>query len=273
LKSHFGLENVIDEDEGPNQFEEEIIDTARALYYGFGIHSNKYEKFRSAAINDISDDKRELSQRGRLYWEAYECQNKNREYNGLILIGLYNLFEVVCQSYDEWFFPLFVETMEIEQLTEIGQHHTAVIRAGSLFEHYLRDHSELPNSDRSTAWYANRAEDANMISKEDRKLIHFVVELRNDAGHQTWMRTKYDYGVFSLGGIVATKLSGDLMIQEASKVDESVLDRDPNKESNSKDFIKIIEQDFGWVYDEGIKKWRAPEQRSGLERWMDWKDN
>jgi len=271
LKSHFGLENILDEDGGPNRFEKEIIDTARALYYGFDLHADQYEEFREDALSEISSGKKELDQQGRLYWEAYVARNQADENRGLILIGLYNLFEVVCQSYNQWFFPLLVETMEIEELAQIGQHHTAVIRAGSLFEHYFREHPDLPDRDKSTAWYANRAEDTGILSKKDRKLTHFVIKLRNDAGHQTWMKTKYDYGTFSLGGIVATKLSGDLMIQEAAKVDDSVLEHDSGQNQDPQEFLDIVEQDFGWVYDEGRKKWRAIEQRSGLERWMEWR--
>ncbi|NHN60451.1 MULTISPECIES: hypothetical protein [Halorussus] len=266
-----GLTEVFDEGNGPNWCEEELIDTARALYYGFNIHSEKYEEYKEQAFQSVAEGDRDLNQRGRVYWEAAVSTNSG-ESRGLILAGLYNLFRITSQAYDQWYFPLFVETMEIEQLADIGQHHTAVMRAASLFEHYFKDHPDLPNRDKSTAWYANRAEDADLISSEDRKLVHFVIELRNDAGHQTWLKTKYDYGTFSLGSIAATKLVGDLMIQEAAKVDESVLKRDSGQNLNSQELIEKIETDFGWVYDGGRKKWRVIEQRSALERWMSWQE-
>lgn len=130
----------------------EILDSARALYYEFDLHAHEYAEHREQALSEIEAGATDLDQRGRIYWESHLARTSAGQDCGLILAGLYNLFEVVCQEYSAWFFPLLVETMEIEELAELGQHHTAVIRASSLFEHYFREHPELPDADKSTAW-------------------------------------------------------------------------------------------------------------------------
>lgn len=233
-----------------------IITAVKTLYYGKKVIPNLDVLLKLAETDPewVQD-----TPSARYTVEAlHQAENDGRI---AALRGLYQEFLKVAEELDRWHFLLIVETTEVELLCDTQRRRTAIVRGCSFLDQYFRYRlGEDPDDHRvSLGQLINDSLREGVLEKPERKIAHFIREVRNDAAHYGWLDPKFDDRILHIATEALLYLIGNMMIREFKLTDSHSLGEDPAAELDPHDLISDMEEVSGWVYDEGTYKWYIPE--------------
>lgn len=172
---------------------------------------------------------------------------------------------------EDWHFLLMAEICEVQQLfAEKEEPESSLIRASSFLENYFKDN--LPwlehmdadfnpeEDDVSFAKLINIALYENWIVQEERMLLHFIRQCRNQFAHRSWLRSE-NFELVVLANRVALYVIDQLLQQAMAQHDIGELD-DVIKDIDPRSYIEEIEGAHGWEYLDR-QYWKIPDPEGG----------
>lgn len=231
---------------------EHIITAVKTLYYGKEVVPNLDDLLQLAET-----DPEWVQETPSARYTVEAIERVRTEGRIAALRGLYEEFLEVAEDLDRWHFLLIVETTEVELLCDTQRRRTATIRGSSFLDQYLRSRlGEEPDDHRiSLRQLIDDALDEEILKKPERKMAHFIREVRNDAAHYGWLDPKFDDRILHIATEALLYLIGNMMVREFESVDAHSIGEDPAAELDPYDLISDMEQVSGWVYDEANHKW------------------
>lgn len=166
-------------------------------------------------------------------------------------------------QFDPQLAMLLIEMNELLTLWRSRQEHTCIIRACSFFESYFVVVSDIdPTTRFGPAIDAAAARD--IIDQNERKLYHFIREVRNECGHNAWLQVDFPREL-----LIYSCTTSNFLIQELADRKLVELGSEPfDGDAKPKHFLDKLERDFQWSYKEedGAIKWTPPDTWSHPER-------
>jgi hypothetical protein len=179
-----------------------------------------------------------------------------------------NRFEALRFIYRNWernsgevFDPdlimLLIETNELLELWTAKSYHSCVLRACSFFENYFIDNTGI-NERSSFSNSINAAASRGIITDDEKRLYHFVREVRNDCAHNNWLQIEYPTAVLVFACTTSNFLVGELIDRKLREYDSTLstpVEADPHH------FLKKLKEDFQWTCtkNSGNISWEAPD--------------
>ena len=177
----------------------------------------------------------------------------------------YNNLQRFERTFNDDVIILIIESFEYRELWQSGQPRTCIMRAASFFESYLIEKCALsPNTNLYHA--INHAADAGLISSNEQRLLQFIREVRNDCGHNAWLKQDYHYEILSNTALAAVKVVRSIRMNRVDEYIEGILDNENRPtEQNLSEIVEALENRYRWEWDdenqryEPIEDWVPPE--------------
>jgi hypothetical protein len=191
--------------------------------------------------------------------------------------GRHEALEFIYKNWSHVGGPLFdakvplvlIEMYEIMELRDTKQFHTGVIRACSFFESFFAETLDV-SSNATLGSLIDAAAAREVISQDERKLYHFVREVRNECGHNTWLDLDHSVELLSFSDMVAVHLIQELADYIFTALEDQIAEKIGNRESNydADDVVEMIEAKFQWTctVESGDVTWEWPESWNHPDR-------
>lgn len=161
---------------------------------------------------------------------------------------------------------LLIESLEYNELWSSGQYRTGIMRAASFYESFLIDECNLgPNNRLYDA--IKSAADEDFLSEKEERVLQFLREIRNDCGHNAWLKNEYHQEVVMMACFAAltvtNSIRGGIVDNQLAEIGESPMERDSS--SNLTPIVQNVESRYNWEWDEDqrrydpVKNWSPPE--------------
>lgn len=151
---------------------------------------------------------------------------------------------------------LLIEMRELHLLWVSRQEHTCVMRACSFFESHLSDIVDVHPSTNFGS-LIDAASSRDIITTDEQKLFHFVREVRNECGHNSWLDLGYPRELLIFACTTSNFLIGELADRRLAEMGVELTDF----ETEPRHFLRKLENDFQWTCTEedGQIEWEHPE--------------
>lgn len=171
---------------------------------------------------------------------------------------IYNNWKrIIGEAIDTDFVLLLIEMHELLDLWRSRREHTCIIRAASFFESYFIEKTGISSQSRlGSAIDAAAARD--IVTPEEKKLFHFIREVRNECSHNSWLEVEFPREL-----LVYTCTTSNFLIERLAmrKLDQLGAEME-SMEAKPEHLLAKLEQDFQWectVDDDGNVDWEAPD--------------
>jgi len=168
-----------------------------------------------------------------------------------------NWERIAGEAFDPDLAMLLIESNELLTLWTSKDYHSCVIRACSFFEDYFIDTTGISEQS-SFSSAINAAASRDIITEDEKRLFHFVREVRNDCGHNAWLQIEYPMEVVVFACTTSNFLVGELMERKLSEYSPDI---DTPVEAEPHHFLSKLMEDFQWACteDNGNISWDAPD--------------
>lgn len=216
-----------------------IITAVKTLYYGREVVPNLDDLLQLAET-----DPKWVQETPSARYTVEAIERTRTDGRVAALRGLYQEFLEVAEDLNRWHFLLVVETTEVQLLCDTQRRRTAIIRGCSFLDQYLRYRLDEDPDDHhvSLGTLTNDAFYEEVLKKPERKMAHFIREVRNDAAHYGWIDPKFDDRILYIATEALVYLLGNLMIREFEAADAHSVGEDPAAELDPYDLISDMEQ-------------------------------
>ena len=151
---------------------------------------------------------------------------------------------------------LLIESLEYNELWESGQYRTGIMRAASFYQSFLIDECDL-ESDIGLYDAIRSAAAEGFLSEDEERVLQFLREVRNDCGHNTWLRNEYHEETIMLACFAALTVTdsirGGIVDNQLTELGESPMER--NSPSNLTTIIQNVEERYNWEWDEDQRRY------------------
>lgn len=164
---------------------------------------------------------------------------------------------------DDWYFVAMAEFAEIQRLLQAEEFDTAIIRGCSFADHFLEDNVNWfrytpiefeTDRDPNFAELINFVRKEGFIDRRDQKLLHFVREVRNHTAHHAWLKKDLEFEVLVLANR-ALLYEINRFIEEKASRDEVDIPEFEAEPELAEEYLRVVEEEFGWKYQEHRKYW------------------
>lgn len=158
--------------------------------------------------------------------------------------------------FEAWLPMVLIEWHELKLLWQRREVHTCVIRACSFLQSYFSNTLDV-SDETDFGPLIDSAASRDAISQDERKLYHFVREVRNECGHNAWLDLDYPQELLNFACMASIfliqELSERVLADLGGTSSESAADADY--------FLQKAKRDFQWscVVEDGAVKWTPPE--------------
>lgn len=151
---------------------------------------------------------------------------------------------------------LLIEWLEYSELWCSGQYRTSIMRAASFYQSFLTENCDF-ESNIGLHNAIKLAADENFLSEEEERVLQFIREVRNDCGHNAWLKNEYHEEIVMMACFAALAVTNSIR-QEITNVELAEIGELPIYESSSTNLAAIIgniEERYNWRWDENERRY------------------